>query len=391
MGRQLHAGEAVRLPSCSAALRDLRRIALCCLGCGFILGIVPTMLTAQGAATANTSAARDGQHDFDFDLGTWKTHVSRLQHPLTGSNTWVEYEGTTVISKIWNGRANLAELEADSPAGHLEVLSLRLYNPQSHQWSLNTASSRSGTISVPTVGEFKDGRGEFFDIEPFNGRSILVRNVWSNITPNSCRFEQSFSPDGGKTWEVNWIATDTRITSAADAEKPVASQSSRGDSDGQHDFDFAIGTWKAHLSRLVHPLTGSTTWVTYDGTAAVRKVWNGRASLEEFEADGASGHIEGLTLRLYDPQARQWNQIWAISNDGTLGQPMIGEFTHGKGEFYDQEPFNGKAIFVRWVQTSSSPNSCRFEQSFSKDGGATWEVNWVNVYTRAGNDEDHTH
>lgn len=154
---------------------------------------------------------RDGQHDFDFDIGTWNTHLTRLQHPLTGSTAWVDYEGTTIVRKVWGGRANLAELEADGPAGHIEALSLRLYDPQAHQWSLNSASGNGGGISVPTVGEFKDGRGEFFDTEPINGRSVLVRNVWSDITPNSCRFEQSFSTDGGKTWEVNWIAIDTRV------------------------------------------------------------------------------------------------------------------------------------------------------------------------------------
>lgn len=153
----------------------------------------------------------EGQHDFDFEIGTWKTHLTRLQHPLTGSTTWLVYDGTTVVRKVWNGRANLAELEAVGPAGHLEILSLRLYDPQAHQWSLNTASSKGGTIGVPTIGEFKDGRGEFFDTEPINGRSIFVRNTWSDITRNSCRFEQSFSADGGKTWEVNWIATDTRV------------------------------------------------------------------------------------------------------------------------------------------------------------------------------------
>jgi len=160
---------------------------------------------------AGTSARRDGQHDFDFDLGTWKTQLRRLVKPLTGSKTWVEYEGTTVVRKVWGGRANLAELEADGPSGHLQVLSLRLYDPTAAQWSLNAANSKGGGISVPTVGEFKNGRGEFYDFENFNGRMILVRNVWSDITANSCRFEQAFSEDGGKTWEVNWIATDTRI------------------------------------------------------------------------------------------------------------------------------------------------------------------------------------
>ena len=158
-----------------------------------------------------TLAVKDGQHDFDFDIGTWKTRLTRLSHPLTGSTTWIEYEGTTVVRKVWNGRANLAELEADGPAGHIEVLSLRLYNPQARQWSLNTASSRTGTLGQPTIGEFKNGRGEFYDQETFNDRTILVRNVWSDITLDSGRFEQAFSDDGGKTWEVNWIAMDTRV------------------------------------------------------------------------------------------------------------------------------------------------------------------------------------
>jgi hypothetical protein len=165
-----------------------------------------------GAAQPQTPP-RDGQHDFDFEIGTWKTHLRRLVHPLGGSSQWMELEGTSVVRKIWNGRANLVELEVDGPGGHIEGLSLRLYNPESHQWSLNFANSRLGTFGQPTVGEFKDGRGEFFDQEMFNGRMILVRNVWSDITPDSCRFEQAFSDDGGKTWEVNWIAVDTRVKS----------------------------------------------------------------------------------------------------------------------------------------------------------------------------------
>jgi hypothetical protein len=153
----------------------------------------------------------DGQHDFDFEIGTWKTHLSRLLRPLTGSTTWVEYEGTSVVRKIWNGRANLVELVADGKAGHFEGLNLRLYNPESHQWSLNFASSAGGAVSQPTIGEFRNGRGEFFDQETVNGRAILVRFVISDVTPDSCHFEQAFSDDGGKTWEVNWKATDTRV------------------------------------------------------------------------------------------------------------------------------------------------------------------------------------
>ena len=156
--------------------------------------------------------ARDGQRDFDFEIGTWKTQVKRLVKPLTGSTTWVEMTGTTVVRKVLNGRANLVELVADGPSGHFEGMSLRLYNPQSQQWSLNFANAADGILAQPTIGQFKDGRGEFYDQETYNGRAILVRFVITPASPDSIRFEQAFSDDGGKTWEVNWIATDTRVT-----------------------------------------------------------------------------------------------------------------------------------------------------------------------------------
>lgn len=198
-------------------MKALERFRPYFLACSLIVILPPLWGIAQPNTGASktigtqVSSQRDGQHDFDFEVGTWKTHLSRRLRPLTGSNTWVEYDGTTVVRKVWNGRANLVELDVAGSAGHIEALSLRLYNPESRQWSLNFANSSSGTMSVPTIGEFKNGRGEFFDQEFLNGRAILVRFVISPITPDSVRFEQAFSGDGGKTWEVNWIATDTRV------------------------------------------------------------------------------------------------------------------------------------------------------------------------------------
>jgi hypothetical protein len=324
--------------------------------------------------------------------------VRRLEHPLSGSTSWVEYDGTSVVRKIWNGGANLLELEVGGPAGHIEGLWLRLYNPESRQWSLHFANSSSGSLGQPTVGEFRSGRGEFFDQETFNGRAILVRFVISDVSPNSCHFEQAFSDDGGKTWEVNWIADDTRLkdepggVSSTPAISPTNSekanpeaQKAGAERDGQHDFDFEVGSWNIHLNRLQKRLAGSTTWVKFDGTSVTRKVWDGRADLEEFETDDPIGHthIEGLTLRLYNPQSRQWSIYWANGSDGILGfPPMTGEFKNGVGEFYDQEPFQGRMIYVRFLWSNTTTNTPHFEQSFSNDGGKTWEVNWITDQTK---------
>jgi hypothetical protein len=374
------------LPKCIRLCRLLSATAVFCL----LLGGAAQQNSAASSESAQLK--RDGQHDFDFEIGIWKTHLklsSRLGHPFTGTETWSDYNGTSVVRKIWDGKANIVELEVDGPTGHVQGLNLRLYNPESHQWSLNFANSRVGSVSVPAVGEFKNGRGEFYDQEAMNGRMMLVRNIWSDITPDSCHFEQSFSDDGGKTWETNWIATDTRVKEEL-ATAATSLPQNAAERDGQHGFDFSFGNWKTHIKRLQHPLSGSTTWMEYDGTTVVRKIWNGDGALSEAEADGAAGHLEVMSLRLYNPEAHQWNLTYARSESGTMSVATSGEFKNGRGEFYDTETINGKSILVRQTWSDITPRSCHFEQAFSEDGGKTWETNWIATDTRVSDEPDKT-
>src|SRR5215471_14473775 len=173
-------------------MRGMSRI----LVCGVLIALLqPHQLIAQ----------RDGQHDFDFEIGAWKAKLSRLDRPLTGSTRWLDYEGTSVVRKVWDGRANLGELDVTGPAGHIQGLTLRLYNAASHQWNITWGNASDGTLDrAPMFGGFSDGRGEFFGQDSLNGRAIYVRFVFSNLTATTFRFEQAFSADGGKTWEVNW-------------------------------------------------------------------------------------------------------------------------------------------------------------------------------------------
>jgi hypothetical protein len=160
----------------------------------------------------NTEAKRhDPRTDFDFIIGSWKVHNRRLKQRLKGSDSWEEFEGRVVARKIWGGAANVDEYDAESPSGRIRGMTVRLYNPQSQQWSLYWGNHANGVLDTPMIGGFKDGRGEFYDQEMFEGRSIYVRFIWSNITANTARWEQAFSPDGGKTWETNWIMEFTRI------------------------------------------------------------------------------------------------------------------------------------------------------------------------------------
>jgi hypothetical protein len=165
------------------------------------------------AAAIAAAPVHDGSRDFGPQIGRWHTELRRLAHPLSGSPAeWIRYSGTTTVTPVWDGKANLAELEVQGPAGHIEGLSMRLYDPTSRQWRLYYSNSRFGTlIGEPTVGQFTNGRGEFYSSDTLDGRSILVRFVIAPESPDTIHFEQSYSADGGRTWEANWIATDTRL------------------------------------------------------------------------------------------------------------------------------------------------------------------------------------
>jgi hypothetical protein len=180
------------------------RIAYVSCSLLLLLNLKPGLAENATTQPAVAELPRDGQHDFDFIIGNWKIHNRRLRNPLTGSTSWVEFEGTSVAHTIWGGRAYLDEAEFDDPSGHIQGMTLRLYDPKTHLWSLHWATSTQGTLGIPTVGHFSNGRGEFYDHEVFQGRAIFVRFLWLDIKLNSCHWEQAFSADGGKTWETNW-------------------------------------------------------------------------------------------------------------------------------------------------------------------------------------------
>ena len=165
-------------------------------------------------ALAADAPVHDGQHDFDFDVGAWHTHIKRVLDPFTGNSSSIELDGTVTVRKVWDGKAQLEEIEVDGPKGHWEGLSLLLYNPSAHQWSQSYANSRVGTLSssAATVGGFKDGRGVLIGQDSTTyDKTILVKAVWSDIKPDSHRYEEWYSDDGGATWVLSFTANLTRL------------------------------------------------------------------------------------------------------------------------------------------------------------------------------------
>lgn len=167
---------------------------------------------ALPAAAFAEATPRDGQRDFDWEMGTWTTKVRVRRNPLSGkAPDWAEFFGTSVVKPLSGGNWNFVELSVSGPSGKIEGGSLRLYSPQSRQWSLNFASLRNGLLTPPVFGRFDAaGNGSFVGSDTIEGRSILVRFEIKRLSAKEARFEQAYSADGGRSWETNWIATDTR-------------------------------------------------------------------------------------------------------------------------------------------------------------------------------------
>ncbi len=165
---------------------------------------------AQARSQTDSAILRDGAHDFDFDIGVWKTEIVRRLHPLSGSSETMALSGTVNVREVWGGRAQLEEIEADGPKGHWEGMTVFLYDPTARQWSMNFANSAAGKFTTPMFGGFKNGRGELIGLDTLEDRAILVRAAWSDIKPNSHTYQESYSADGGRTWEVAFTAHKTR-------------------------------------------------------------------------------------------------------------------------------------------------------------------------------------
>lgn len=324
-------------------------------------------------AADQSSALRDGQHDFDFASGTWHTHIKRTLDPFDASSASIELDGTVSSREVWGGRAWMEEIQADGPKGHWEAMTLFLYNPKAHQWSMNFLNSQMGTLSTPLIGAFdRDGHGELISADTFKDRAILVRGVWTKISADVHEYAEYYSDDGGNTWKAAFVGHKTRIPESEVKRVPVVT----------NDFDFEIGTFKAHSTRLINPLTGSTKWAETDGTTVVSRIWGGKANLAQVHVEPPFGPIDFLALRWYNSTARQWFLTFANAANGTLGVPMAGVFKNGRIDLYDAEPVDGRQVLVRFAIWPTSKDTGASEQAFSADGGRTWEVNYKTQYTR---------
>jgi hypothetical protein len=170
-----------------------------------------SLIVAASLAAAPAFAAEDHSHDFDFLAGKWNVHHHQLKERLAGNHDWAEFDGTIESLPMMNGHGNVDDTYINKPSGAYRALAIRAYDPKTQQWAIWWLDERQPReIEPPVYGNFQNGIGTFEGDDTFNGKPIKVRFSWSNITANTARWEQSFSSDGGQTWEMNWRMDLTR-------------------------------------------------------------------------------------------------------------------------------------------------------------------------------------
>lgn len=150
-----------------------------------------------------------------------------------------------------------------------------------------------------------------------------------------------------------------------------------------HDFDFFLGNWRVHHRQLKERLAGSREWIEFEGTSTAQKILGGFGNMDDNVIEKPSGTYRAVTVRAFDPKANRWSIWWFDSRFlGHLDPPMVGSFESGVGTFYADDVFNGKLIRVRFIWSRTDTSEPRWEQAFSRDGGKTWETNWIMDFAR---------
>jgi hypothetical protein len=238
-------------------------------------------------------------------------------------------------------------------------------------------------VGPPVAGRFEDGPDGRYcrlvgDEVARDGRPTRMTYEWDRITPTSARWQQAYSFDGEQTWEKNW---EMRFTRTAAEPEPLAQDHL---AKVTSDFDFLTGTWRVQHRKLRSRLTGCTDWDRFESSFEARTHLNGLVSVDEGPLMGVDGSAyRGMTFRTYDVAAGEWLLHWFDSRSLQWDRtPVRGRFVDGVGEFVAEDQHAGIPILCRFRWTVYSPEKAGWEQAFSTDDGATWEVNWEMVETR---------
>jgi hypothetical protein len=313
-----------------------------------------------------------GKHGFDFLDGEWRARHRKISGTR---HEWVSFEGTVSHRALMAGTANIEEYVLNSPDGAYRALNLRAYDQKTDTWSIWWLDQRypDGPIGPPVQGRFANGIGTFYAEYEQNGKQMRMRYIWSDITPQSARWQRAISADQGKTWESTWFIDLERSRNAAPHTGPPK----------RSEFAFLDGEWRV-LHRYLRA-KHSQDWVEASGTVSHHEYHDGWANVEDYVIERPGGRNHAVALRSFNPKDGQWSIWWLDGRDATtIEAPMKGRFVNGIGTFDGITMLEGKPTSVRFTWSETETASPRWEQSYSYDEGRTWEKVWIMQFRRGG-------
>ncbi|HEY0622224.1 hypothetical protein [Sphingomonas sp.] len=333
------------------------------------------------AAARGAVHAADRRGDWAWLEGNWKVEHRRLRRRLVQDSHWDRFTGTSAVWMTLGGLGTIDDNLLRLPGGDYRAVGIRAYDPAADRWSIWWLDGRNPTrIDPPVTGRLEGDTGTFTGSDRFEGRPIDVRFHWQGIHGSRPHWQQSFSPDGGASWEMNWENFFTR-TRKIPAPLPLLPESDPGRA--PDDWRFLAGRWTVRHRKLRKRLAGSRDWDEFGGTFVNWPTLGGNGNVGDNLMEAPTGDIRGVGFRAWDPATREWLSWWLDGRDpGRIGAPLRGRFVDGIGTYLSDDTHEGRPVKTRVTWSRITGRTARWEQAFSVDGGASWEVNWTSDFTR---------
>ena len=342
-------------------------------------GALTAALVVPSVARASESVRPND--DWAWLVGTWDVENRKLRERLTGNSEWLEFPSKSALWLTMNGLGTIDDNAFVMKDGVYRAVGIRSWDPASRTWAIWWLDGRApATIDPPVRGGFRGDEGVFLGVDTLRGKPIDVRFHWQGIHGARPHWQQSFSPDGGKTWEMNFENFFSRTSTVPVPVPLLPGEEARNT---PSDWDFLVGRWRVRHRRLAKRLVGSRDWQIFGGTLVNRPLMGGAGNFSDNVMHFPNGTARSVGLRAYDPARAVWSS-WFLDGRSPhdIPTPLTGRFEGGVGTFQSTELVNGKSMLTRVQWSGIGPDTARWEQSASEDGGATWEVNWVSEFQR---------
>ncbi|HEX6639173.1 MAG TPA: hypothetical protein VF033_16070 [Steroidobacteraceae bacterium] len=322
---------------------------------------VPHIACAQPGADA----------DWQWLYGTWDVHHERLRDRLVGSSTWDEFGGKCSCAPALGGLGNVDDCLLYLPSGTYRAFAPRAFDPATRTWNIWWLDGRvAGKLDPPVRGTFAGMEGEFLGNDVHKGTPVTVRFRWHETRSARPWWDQAFSADDGKSWEINWRNYFTK-TQAEPTSIPLGDGETVGEEAA--DWAFIAGRWQVQNQKLAP----DGSWTKFASTLHNRPVMAGYGNVGDNLFEMPGGAYRGMSMRAFDPKTRLWRSWWLDGRSPSdIGPAVSGRFERGTGTLIGEDMVNGEKVQVRSQWSKITKSSAHWEQALSRDG-KRWRTNWV--------------